>query len=304
MLPAKPWKPEAVVRLLVCVFICHFLGAVAMGVVQLAGGVKAVNAKAFFGLAAGAVVFLGASLVILHKPWPTERFTRRFMILLGCLYLGLTLGSFAQHYAGNTAGANETWRVAIATLSFQGAAIALIGWMVREHQTSWAEAFGFSVEWKQAVLFGVLVACSFLPVGWGLQLASAELLSRLGSHPELQQAVQVLEHTETWRDRAIMGVAALALAPVAEEMLFRGVLYPAVKQVGFPRLALWGTSTLFAAVHWNLPTFLPLLLLAVLLTVLYEKTSNLLAPIVAHSLFNAFNFASLYLFQSPPHSPH
>ena len=49
------------------------------------------------------------------------------------------------------------------------------------------------------------------------------------------------------------------LAPVAEELLFRGILYPAIKQAGFPRLALWGTSLLFAAMHMNLVTFVPLL---------------------------------------------
>jgi membrane protease YdiL (CAAX protease family) len=37
-------------------------------------------------------------------------------------------------------------------------------------------------------------------------------------------------------------------------------------------------------------TFLPLVVLAVALTWLYEATNNLLAPILAHSLFNMANF--------------
>jgi membrane protease YdiL (CAAX protease family) len=41
--------------------------------------------------------------------------------------------------------------------------------------------------------------------------------------------------------------------------------------------------------------FLPLFVLALVLTVLYEKTNNLLAPIAAHSAFNAVNFAMLLL---------
>jgi membrane protease YdiL (CAAX protease family) len=36
--------------------------------------------------------------------------------------------------------------------------------------------------------------------------------------------------------------------------------------------------------------FLPLTLLALALTWLYERTNNLLAPILAHSLFNGVNF--------------
>ena len=34
--------------------------------------------------------------------------------------------------------------------------------------------------------------------------------------------------------------------------------------------------------------------LALLLTALYELTDNLLAPIVAHALFNALNFITLF----------
>jgi membrane protease YdiL (CAAX protease family) len=82
---------------------------------------------------------------------------------------------------------------------------------------------------------------------------------------------------------------------VAEELLFRGVLFPGIRDLGFPRLAVWGNSLLFAGVHLNLATFLPLLLLARVLTRLYEKTGNLVSCITAHSLFNALNFLLLFL---------
>ena len=39
----------------------------------------------------------------------------------------------------------------------------------------------------------------------------------------------------------------------------------------------------------------PLLLLALVLTWLYEQTGNLLAPILAHATFNALQFAIFYL---------
>ena len=89
------------------------------------------------------------------------------------------------------------------------------------------------------------------------------------------------------------------MAPVAEESLFRGIIYPWIKQTGFPQLALWGSSLLFAAAHLNAVTFLPLLVLALVLAVLYEKTNNLLSCITAHAVFNGLNFAALYLFDKP-----
>ena len=83
------------------------------------------------------------------------------------------------------------------------------------------------------------------------------------------------------------------LAPVAEEFIFRGMLYPFVKQLGWPRLALFGTSFVFAAIHMDAAIFVPLFVLALALTWLYEFTDNLLAPIAAHSLFNTANLVIL-----------
>jgi len=60
---------------------------------------------------------------------------------------------------------------------------------------------------------------------------------------------------------------------------------------------LWGTAVIFAAIHMNVATFLPLACLALALALLYERTNNLLASITAHALFNGFNFTLLYLFQ-------
>jgi membrane protease YdiL (CAAX protease family) len=88
---------------------------------------------------------------------------------------------------------------------------------------------------------------------------------------------------------------AVLLVPPAEEILFRGILYPWIKQAGYPRLALWGTALVFAGVHFNLVSFLPLAAFALVLAALYERTNNLLAPITAHALFNTLNFLLLLL---------
>jgi membrane protease YdiL (CAAX protease family) len=54
---------------------------------------------------------------------------------------------------------------------------------------------------------------------------------------------------------------------------------------------------LFALIHHNPPIFLSLFVLALVLTWLYEKTDNLLAPITAHALFNAANLILLHFNQ-------
>jgi len=79
-------------------------------------------------------------------------------------------------------------------------------------------------------------------------------------------------------------------------------LFSAAKKFGWPRLGWVGVSLLFAFIHDNLPIFLPLFVLALALTWLYEKTEGLLAPILAHSLFNAANLVLLLLQQHSDHA--
>jgi membrane protease YdiL (CAAX protease family) len=118
--------------------------------------------------------------------------------------------------------------------------LILIARFLRVHQITWTEAFGFSNQWRKAALLGLLAALIFLPLGWGLQQASALVMTHLPHfkmEPEEQLSVKVLRVSMSWAGRITLGATAILLAPVAEEILFRGILYPAIKQAGFPRLA-------------------------------------------------------------------
>ena len=300
MLSAKPWTADAIVRLLLGVIICVYAGSllVSAGYYASAGG--KMSPKLFYPLTAVAIICLAATLILIGKPWTLETFPRRLLALMVCAYGGLFLGMWVQRASGVSGAEASTWRMSLSTLSFQGAGLVLVVRFLREHQTSWAEGFGFLNQWRQAVLLGLLAAVIFLPVGWGLQQASALVMTHLPHwkmQPQEQLPIHALRVSMSWGGRLALGAAAVLLAPVAEEVLFRGILYPAIKQLGHPRLALWGTSLLFAAIHMNAVTFVPLAALALVLTVLYERTNNLLAPITAHVLFNALNFAALLWLQ-------
>jgi membrane protease YdiL (CAAX protease family) len=203
------------------------------------------------------------------------------------------LGAWAEKMAGEPGHSSR--ELIVGGISFQGAALVLIGFFVREHGVDLDEAFGFRKARVRAVLLGLLVAFTFLPVGLFLQSACADLMTRLHIEPKQQQAVEVLRTAHGWSYRLCLGIVAILLAPAAEETLFRGILYPAIKQAGFPRIAFVGTALLFAAIHLNLVTFVPLFVLALILTFLYEKTDNLLAPIATHAIFNTVNFTMLYV---------
>ena len=300
MLLVKPWKPDAVVRLLVSVFVCVYSGALLMSLLRFSDTGSKSSAAMIFLLAAASLLCLGATLVFIAKPWQLENFMRRVIAMLVFFYAGLFLGAWVQKLAGPAPSGTSVGQMIVAALSFQGAVVLLVARFLKQHQVGWTEAFGFSNRLRGALLGGILLAILFLPVAWGLQQACAQLLTyfeRFGIKPQQQPAIEALQQADSWGSRVFLGLVTILLAPFAEELLFRGILYPWIKQAGFPRLALWATSLVFAAIHGNFVIFLPLLLLALLLTLLYEKTNNLLAPITAHGLFNAMNFTMLYLLQ-------
>ncbi|HVV71638.1 MAG TPA: CPBP family intramembrane glutamic endopeptidase [Verrucomicrobiae bacterium] len=292
MLSAKPWKTDAILRLVSSIVLSFLAGSFISTALRYRGAAGVAGLK-FWVVTGGALMCLGAALVLVRREWRLEGFALRVTLLLLCLYGGLFLGAWGQKIAGQAGP--SLGQMVVALLSFQGAALVWESLFLREHGMSWQEGFGFRQHWLHCILLGIIVACVFLPIGLGLKWVSAEVVVRLHFKPEEQQVVQTLQMDTAGPSRLIFGLFTVLLVPPAEEAMFRGIFYPWVKQAGYPRLALWGTAAFFGAVHLNLISFIPLTLLAVALTLLYERTDNLLAPITTHALFNAVNFALLYL---------
>jgi len=217
--------------------------------------------------------------------------------VLACPCLGVVaMGLLQQAGVGVFKTPDSFANVLLGTLSFQGAAWVLIYLFLRYHEVDWRDAFGLrNPRLKPSLVLALGVLAVALPVVLGLQQASALVMEKLGWLPEGQEAVDLFIKNKSWWLRGYLAVFAMVLAPVAEEFVFRGLLYPFLKQLGRPRLAWLGVSFLFAVIHANLPTLLPLFIFALLLTWLYEKTDCLLAPILAHSLFNTANLVILLL---------
>ncbi len=294
MLTSKPWRVEPLVRLLAGVIICVFLGSVLAGAIEFKLADTGLRTVLFYCLTFGAVVCGLVALGMALRGGPVVPGTPRFVILLVSFFLSLNLAAFAQVVSGASARLDSIWSIVIGTVSFQGATLALIWWFVRQHGIGFGEAFGFRVaSLAKTVLLGAGVAAA----AFVLQLGYVQLLDLFRVQLPEQHLVEIMRLKRSAFEHVYLGVFAIFIAPVAEEMLFRGILYPAIKQLGFRRIALWGTAILFALIHMNVGTFVPLMVLAVWLALLYEKTSNLLAPIIAHSCFNAINFGLLHLTQ-------
>jgi membrane protease YdiL (CAAX protease family) len=226
-----------------------------------------------------------------EKQWMPDVVVRFMVALFTSIFLGVLLVSWLNSEYSPLAFDPKLVALVIGTVSFHGMTLLFADRFLREHGTSWVVGFGFGAARRaRSLILAVLVGIAALPIALSLGGLSARIMSSFNITPEVQDTVKTLQETGSMETRILIGLLAVGVAPFAEEVVFRGILYPALKQQGYPKLALWGTALLFATMHFNVTLFLPLFFLAVILTLLYETTDNLLAPIVTHGVFNLANF--------------
>lgn len=239
--------------------------------------------------------------MLAEKQWqPVQVLILGVLVMLSIFGAGLAIEIAVRlarpHLTGNGV---SLLKIVVGVLGFQGGALIWVHLFLKVHQTTWSEAFGFNRNNKVHCLVAIVVMMPLVFAGvfalgavsdWGLRQLY-EQLNWIWLKPAPQAAVELLREKWPVYLLVLQGFVAIVLAPVGEEVLFRGILYTAIKQRGHKGLALWLTSVLFAAIHIYPAGFLSLIFLAVMLVALYEWTQNLLAPILMHAVFNAVNFA-------------
>jgi uncharacterized protein len=104
-----------------------------------------------------------------------------------------------------------------------------------------------------------------------------------------QETVQMFQKAAHPVVKALMVLAAVISAPLVEEIIFRGFLYPVFKRFTDAWVAAPLNALLFAVIHLHVGSFIPLTLLALAFILAYEVTGCLLVPIFMHALFNAIS---------------
>ncbi|MFT3990946.1 MAG: CPBP family intramembrane metalloprotease [Luteolibacter sp.] len=110
-------------------------------------------------------------------------------------------------------------------------------------------------------------------------------IESLGAEP-VQETVKLLQTSNDPWVLGLMTFAAVIVAPLCEELVFRGYLYPVAKKYSGPWIGAVFSAVVFAAAHGNLLALLPLTLFGLLLVFIYEKTGSLWSTIAIHFCFN------------------
>lgn len=120
----------------------------------------------------------------------------------------------------------------------------------------------------------------------GITFLWSWLLTTWGFDAEPQALVGFFREAGDPRELALLIVLAVVVAPITEELVFRVGVFRFLTNYLPAAWAAVISSALFAAPHWNLLSALPLFLLGLVLSFLYQKTGRVTAPILLHALFN------------------
>lgn len=206
-----------------------------------------------------------------------------FLVFSLCVIGGLLVGSSAG------AGLCRLW-------SLHGAGAAAVGGALSQGGML-AGALGYFRFFPRECFPRPVVIPGMLRAGAATFLAALPLLvltsavwrvvvKALDLPAERQALVELFQQADPGPILGILIVIAVALAPITEEIVFRAGLFRYVR-TRVPRpIALLGPAILFAALHANIASFAPLVVLAVVLSLAYERTGSIGVPIVAHGLFN------------------
>jgi hypothetical protein len=171
---------------------------------------------------------------------------------------------------------------------FNGAAAQLgmlagvvVYWMRPEHSPPRSHPAGENI-----FISGAMAFLMALPLVIVATYAWHAVLTLCGVSIERQDLIGIFANAESPWMLAILIFLALVIAPLTEELVFRAGLYRFLRSRISRPVALASTAIVFACMHVNLATFVPLVVLALVFSLAYERTGRIGTPIVAHALFN------------------
>ncbi|ADY55092.1 Abortive infection protein [Syntrophobotulus glycolicus DSM 8271] len=205
------------------------------------------------------------------------------------------------------------WQALFVILLIYGAEVFL-GWMNPslnvEILTGFLKYFGIGIGETLLVLLGLflfikIIRASFADLGLsslkpvhlftGLTggiflfaitgLLGTFIASILGTPSPQSFAMAVSGADSIWKYVFLFILGGL-LAPFQEEVIFRGLIYPPLRGDYGKWKGILLTATFFAAMHFDLMRFIPLLAGGIVLTWLYEQSKSLWPAVIAHSTWN------------------
>ena len=222
------------------------------------------------------------------------------VIVLSLAVFGLTIATFVAlnliYSVMLVAGVGESLVLTGPLLFFieaVGAMGALYLVLIKARKFSWAE-----LGWALASTGWLILAGAGAVVMYGVLISIALIVGRITG----STGVDIIPAPTNLTPNTVLGflstmVLGAAIVPIAEEFLFRGVLYRWLRDSWGLYAGLVGSALVFSAVHLVLgsPAGLQIFLIGLALAYLYEHTGSLKPSMVFHGVNNGISFMWIYL---------
>ncbi len=143
--------------------------------------------------------------------------------------------------------------------------------------------------WRTGTIRGVIACLIALAPCWGILWLTGQVINYFELAGDPGHPVIHAFNQASWPWQVAIFMLPVIIAPLMEEVVFRGLLQSMVRQyTRRPWVAILVTTAIFAAMHLRTWTTIPsLVVFSIILGYNYERTGRLLPSIVAHAAFNA-----------------
>lgn len=189
----------------------------------------------------------------------------------------------------------NTFLVIVQSILFHWIGLAVVVWVLFRRKLPWRSAFGFRAKtFLHNVGQGVLLLLATMPLLVGTAFVYNMFLRLFGVETTLQDVAYIISgETSPWL-KVYFFVLAVILAPLFEEILFRGMLLPVLAKRFGATASVIAVSLLFAGIHGHVPSLVPLFVLSSALCLAYIGTGSLMTSIAMHALFNSVTVTLLF----------
>ncbi|MEO7600438.1 MAG: type II CAAX endopeptidase family protein [Opitutus sp.] len=154
---------------------------------------------------------------------------------------------------------------------------------------------------RNVLVSGAVTFLIALPIVTVVNLGWQAVMDFFGIPAEQQDLLRMFTQATEPTLVTTMVILAVIIAPVTEELLFRATLFRYLRTRSPRWIALLLPGTIFASLHVNwgsstyegLASLVPLITLAVIFSIAYERTGHIATAMIAHALFNLHTIALL-----------
>lgn len=154
-----------------------------------------------------------------------------------------------------------------------------------------------SLGFRSFTVDNLAVGCGLLVVTYMAIIIHNAILLALGVPTQAKSMLKLLEMTDSRWGIALGGVI---VAPLVEEIVFRGFFFQGLRQAYGSKKAILVSSLVFAAMHLQLEALIPTFILGCALAYVFDKANSIWPGALLHLLVNLLGIGIVMLMSSFP----